>query len=154
MTRRRLTVPDEYLAVYEWRDGTETATGALLDDLWIVPGFYLLSLTDALANYDSFRTSERWDPGWIPLLADGGGDFVVLELPQPGAANGPIRHFRIEDAEHPVEYQSIAAMVATFVAAYEQGVFFVHDDGYLEADDQAFATLAAAMNPNVPWWTS
>jgi hypothetical protein len=49
---RGLAVVPELVAGFGWRDGTEIESGAVLGDLWFVPGLYLLSLEDALANYD------------------------------------------------------------------------------------------------------
>lgn len=137
--------------LYAWRDGTEMKGAASLDDLHFFPGFYLLSLDDAIANYRAFVTDARWSPGWLPIFANGGGDFYVTDL--AGDMPAGIRHFRIEESEHPVEFMSLPDMLKTLAAAYERGVFFVDANGYLEMDDAAFAEVAANLNPGVRWWT-
>ncbi len=142
---------EEVVDLYEWRDGTDATTGLALDDLHLVPGFYLLSLHDALANFDTFTKSPRWNTSWLPVLANGGGDFLALDTSGSAGAT-PVHHLRIEESKHPIEYNSLADMFATFVAAYEQGIFYVDSHGYLEMDDNAYASLAAALNPTVPWW--
>lgn len=43
-------------------------------------------------------------------------------------------------------------MLRTLAASFDDGIFFVDGHGYLEMDDNAFAALAARMNPTVPWW--
>lgn len=43
-------------------------------------------------------------------------------------------------------------MMTTFRAAFQQQVFFVDTDGYLDMRDADFALLAARLNPGVPWW--
>jgi hypothetical protein len=151
LAARRLPVDPDLRTLYEWRNGTDATTGLALDDLHLVPGFYLLSIDDALANYDEFIKSARWNSSWLPVLANGGGDFLALDLSN-GGAKAPVRHFRIEQDDHPIEYESLAEMVATFTAAYERGVFYVDGQGFLEMDDDAYATLAATLNPKVPWW--
>lgn len=143
-----IEVPVE--ALYAWRDGTQTA-GVTLDDIHLFPGFYLLSLEDAIANYRAFVADPRWGSGWLPLFANGGGDFYVVDL--GGQPSGSIRHFRIEEREHPVEFRSLPDMTSTLAAAFERGLFFVDPDGYLEVDDLRFASLAAELNPGVAWWT-
>ncbi|HML50006.1 MAG TPA: hypothetical protein PKD84_01165 [Propionicimonas sp.] len=45
-------------AVHFWHDGTRTA-GLTLDDIQIFPGFHLLSLEDAMANYRAFVADPR-----------------------------------------------------------------------------------------------
>ncbi|WP_425310759.1 hypothetical protein AADG42_18935 [Ammonicoccus fulvus] len=140
----------EVETLYVWRDGTQTA-GATLDDLHLFPGFYLLSLEDVLANYRSFVTDPRWNHGWLPLFTDGAGDFYLVEL--GGRSSGWVRRFRIDEAEHPVEFRSLTDMVVTLAAAFDRGVFFIDSDGYLEMNDLRFGKLAAELNPAVHWWT-
>lgn len=136
--------------VYEWRDGTDTSVGSL-DDIHMFPGFYLLSAEDAVANYRAFVADPRWSPGWLPLFANGGGDFYVVDL--SGDVPGSVRHFRIDESEHPLEFESLTAMLSTVAAGFDRSVFFVDSNGYLEMHDLAFASLAAELNPRVPWWT-
>jgi len=136
-------------ALYGWRDGTQTA-GVTLDDIQMFPGFYLLSVEDAITNYRAFVVDPRWSPGWLPLFANGGGDFYLVDMGEPSEV---VRHFRIEEAEHPIEFRSLAGMVDTLAAAFDRGVFFVDGDGYLEMDDLRFASVAAELNPGVSWWT-
>lgn len=137
-------------ALYAWRDGTKTAGVGTLDDIQLFPGFYLLSLEDAVANYRTFVADHRWAPGWLPIFANGGGDFYVTDL--SGEMSGVMRHFRIEETEHPVEFRTISNMLTTIAAGYERRIFFIDDNGYLEMDDLAFASMAAELNPGVPWW--
>jgi hypothetical protein len=152
LSLRHLPLLQEHATLYGWRNGTDATTGAVLGDLWLVPGFYLLSLGDALANYDALTVSDRWDAAWFPILADGGGDFLALQLPSDNASGGYVCRFRNEYEEHPVEHRSLSDMFATFLAAYDRGIF-VDVDGRLEMDSGAYALLAAGMNPDVDYWT-
>ena len=63
-----------------------------------------------------------------------------------------MRHFRIDEIEHPIEFPSLGAMVSTLARAFEHGIFFVHQNGYLDMDDLVYGSLAAELNPNVAWW--
>ena len=139
----------EVEALYMWKNGTSTS-GVTLDDIHLFPGFYLLSIEDAITNYRAFVADPRWRKGWLPLFANGGGDFYLLDLGSPSA--GQVRHFRIDESEHPVEFASLSAMVATLAAAFERGIFFVDSNGYLEMDDIVFGGLAAELNKDVDWW--
>ena len=140
----------ELEALYVWRNGTSTAGGVTLDDIHLFPGFYLLSIEDAIMNYRAFMNDSRWRTGWLPIFANGGGDFYVLDL--GSLSTRPVRHFRIEESEHPVEFTSLGAMLATLAAGFERGVFFVDSNGYLEMDDLAFGGLAAELNHDIDWW--
>jgi hypothetical protein len=145
-----LASPSALEALYMWRNGTSTSGGVTLDDIHFFPGFYLLSIEDAVANYRAFANDSRWTPGWLPIFANGGGDFYVLDLSSP--SNKPVRHFRIEETEHPIEFNSLGALLATLATAFERGMFFVDPNGYMEMNDLVFNGLAAELNPDVEWW--
>jgi hypothetical protein len=140
----------EVQALYAWKNGTQTMGVESLDDIHLFPGFYFLSLEDAIANYGAFVGDARWTPGWLPVFANGGGDFYVTDL--SGDLPGVVRHFRIEESEHPIEFVSVVDMLKTIAAGFERKVFFVDPNGYLDMDDLAFATVAGELNPRVPWW--
>ncbi|MDQ6719297.1 MAG: SMI1/KNR4 family protein, partial [Candidatus Dormibacteraeota bacterium] len=72
-----LQVPFGLPELYAWHDGTDATTGVPLDDLHLFPGYYFLSLEDATRNYAAFRDDPRWNPAWLPIFANGGGDFFA-----------------------------------------------------------------------------
>ena len=145
-----LVATNELVELYGWHNGTRFAPETMLDDVHMFPGSYLLALEDSLANLLAFRPDSRWDSSWLPVFANGGGDFYISDL---GQSAGPIRHFRIEETEHPVEFSSVGSMMATIEAAMERNVIFVEEGGYLEMDDHAFGDVAAEMSPDVEWWS-
>ena len=137
-------------ALYAWRDGTRTGSGATLGEIWLIPGFYLLSLDDAIANYRAFAADPRWRFGWLPLFADGGGDFYVVELGRE--QSGAVRRFRIDEAEHPIEFATVGDFLGTLAAAFDEGVFLAFDEGGVDMNDELFARLARRLNPDVSRW--
>lgn len=138
----------EYL--YGWRNGTDIEHAPSLDAIYLFPGFYFLSIEDAVTNYRVFTADPRWEVGWVPVFANGGGDFYVLSLFE--SKPDMIRRFRIDEIEHPIEFESISSMVATLAAGFERGVFYIDQNGYFEMDDLVFAKMAAKMNPGITWW--
>lgn len=139
----------ELEALYGWHDGTETSQ-AVLDDIHMFPGFYLLTLDDALAGYLAFVDDPRWPQGLLPVLANGGGDFYAVDT--AGPTTGQVRHFRIDEPEQPVEFSSVSALFATLAAGFDTGVFFVDPAGYLEMNDLDFGAAASRVDPEVSWW--
>ncbi|GAA3520779.1 SMI1/KNR4 family protein [Aeromicrobium panaciterrae] len=144
-----LRAPAELVTLYGWRNGTST-TDVALDDIQMFPGFYMLSLEDAIANYRAFVNDSRWEPDWLPIFANGGGDFYLVDLAAPSGT--AMRHFRIDETRHPIEFHSVTSFLKSLAEAFERGIFFVDSSGYLEMDDLVFAALAAEENPDVDWW--
>ena len=136
---------------FAWHDGIDFPRDVPADDFHVFPGFYMLSLDEAVASYDTYVSDRRWKPGWLPLFANGGGDFYVVDL--SAFERGSVRHFRIEESEHPVEFATVSAFFATLAAAFNEGIFFIDSAGYREMDDTAFGALAARLNPGIRRWT-
>lgn len=141
--------PREVQELYANVDGTQVDKGDLLDDLHFFPGYYLLSLGDAVSSYNTFRNDERWHRSWLPLFANGGGDFCAIRCGDSYVENGEIVGFMLGEMEQPVEFESLAAMLATLDACYSENVFFTSPDGYLETDDLKQAKIAKRFNPSV-----
>jgi cell wall assembly regulator SMI1 len=153
--QRRLTdvglgVPPDLVDLYAWRNGTRVEPGADLDSVHFFPGFWLLSLDDALTNYVAFRDDPRWAPSWLPVFSNGGGDFYAVNARE---APFHVIGFLIDQPDQPVEYESLAHMAQTLAECFQAGAFFVDDRGYLEMDDQRYAEIARRNNPNVPLWS-
>lgn len=139
-------------AAYAWHDGTDTTTGAVLNDLWLFPGYYFLSLDDAMANYRAFRDDRRWDPSWVPVFADGGGDFLAVQCDPRRDGWGAVIDFCLEDVEQSIQYASLSALFATMAAAFAADLFYVDDSGRFEMKDSAFIDLAREMNGDLGYW--
>jgi hypothetical protein len=136
--------------LYSWRNGTRVEPGTTLDSVQFFPGFWLLSLDDVVSNYLAFRDDSRWSSGWLPIFANGGGDFYAVDLEQRPS---PVIGFMVDSESHPVEYESLAHMLDTLAECFAEGAFFVDDQGNLEMDDSRHAQIARRNNPGVPLWS-
>lgn len=133
----QIALPEELKELYRWRDGTEIRKGSLLDDLHFFPGYYLMSLDDALTSYELFQDDPRWDHTWFPVFANGGGDFyaVVTCQQECGTRSVPVVGFLFGEPDHEIEYECLTAMISCLSVCFEKEIFFVSAEGYLEADD-------------------
>lgn len=137
----------ELESIYAWRDGVDSEAKEI-GDLVLFPGFYLCSTEEAVANYRAFVASDRWSIGWYPLFADGGGDFLYVDLTD----GGRVSRFEIQYPEQELEYESISDLVSTIRAGYDEGIFYLDADNYLDMDDDEFRSVARRMNPTIEWW--
>lgn len=140
---------DPLVALYSWCGGTAVEAGTPLEDVQFFPGFWFLSFDDAIANYLAFRDDSRWSRSWFPVFANGGGDFYAVWTERPAQ---PVVGFLIDQAEHPVEYTSLATMCITLAECFDQGVFYVDERGFLEMDDARHADIARRNNPGLEVW--
>jgi hypothetical protein len=140
--------------LWSWRNGTLVAEGTILDDLHFFPGFYLMSLEDSVEQYSIMRDDARWSSCWLPIFANGGGDFYATVLGRSQEEAAPVVGFVLGADEQDEEYRSIGSMFRTLRDCYEQGVFWLTDDGYLEMDDLKYVAIARIHNPgNSIWFT-
>ena len=116
---------------YSAWDG-QSAEG-VLGEMDVLPGFYALSVHDALAH----RQAQQWPDAWLPLLADGGGDFYVVDT---GAAAAPVLRCRFDSDEPEAVAASLVGFMETALRAFDDGVVFVVD-AYLEQDEERWRAL-------------
>ena len=142
-------------AIYLWRNGTKANEDDLLEDLYLFPGFYLLSIEEAHQTYLERKDAPQWREGWFPLFADGAGDFYIIPCGKQKAESSVVIGFLHGEPEQIAEYDSLAAMVATLEAAFAQKAFYVdEDDDSLEIDDDRYGRIAGRFNPGIPEWRS
>ncbi|KAL3836343.1 hypothetical protein ACJMK2_021776 [Sinanodonta woodiana] len=85
--------------VYMVTNGLKTleaeADGHPLKDIWLIPGYYLMSLHEVVETLSiMMRTSGVWIPSWLPLFASRTGDFVVFDT-----ENGHIHEILTKESE-------------------------------------------------------
>jgi len=135
-------VPDDVAAWYSYSDGIAYAGGQSQDDASLVPGFWPLSAIEAQAIRQEIADLDEplLSPKWIPLLANGGGDLYVATF-----AGREVLHIATlsADLDVSVVFKRIEEMVSGFCELYRRGVFFVADDGSLEADDDQWEAFEA-----------
>lgn len=146
-----LAPPSDLVALYTCHDGTKIKKGDSLDDAHFFPGFYWLSLSDALNTYKAFFSDPRWRKSWLPIFGNGGGDFFAVICEENSPDFGSIVGFRVGQLEQPIKFEDILSMLQTVSRCYEQGLYFL-SNGYLEADDLKAAMIAKELNPNLGYY--
>jgi len=142
----------ELETIYQWHNGTEAAEGDLLDDLYLFPGAYFLSLEEAVQTYHERKQSPQWQENWFPLFADGGGDFYLVTCSLSKLDSGEIIGFIHGEPDQSVEYENVTALARTIEAALAAKAIYLDTDNSLDFDDERYAEIARAMNPGVPEW--
>ncbi|MGX9688201.1 SMI1/KNR4 family protein [Deinococcus wulumuqiensis] len=80
--------------------------------------------------------SGWWNPGWIPLHADGGGNGMVVDMaPAQAGTAGQVLFMDHEVGPNEPEYDSLAEYLEAIADGLEAGQFFVNEDAVVSTDD-------------------
>ncbi|AFO57637.1 SMI1/KNR4 family protein [Natrinema sp. J7-2] len=131
-----LAFPPSVRESYRIHNGQEPGTFGLFG------GWQLLPLTDVVREWEKQREIERdfefghWDPdAAIPIIADGGGNFLYVEH-APDGAETPVIEWWHEDPTRDVQASSFAAYLDAFLDALEASEYvYLEDDAALVHED-------------------
>ena len=77
-----------------------------------------------------------WNPAWIPLHADGGGNGMVIDLaPAEAGAPGQVLFMDHETGPEEPEYASLTEYLAAVADALEAGLYVLYDDAIVAIED-------------------
>ncbi|MFF9207466.1 MULTISPECIES: hypothetical protein [unclassified Streptomyces] len=140
-------VPGDVATWFGWSNGVAYAPGQVQDDAALVPGYEPLSVREAAAVRDGYGSDDPvLGDFYVPLLATGGGDFYAVVC-ERSPEHPPVAHVMI-GGETDIVYPSVGAMVEAFCRFYRNGVFFVSDEGTLEADDVRWVAQESGARPS------
>jgi cell wall assembly regulator SMI1 len=104
-------LPPELELWFSWHDG-QTESTPLSDE----STFFLHSSASAADAYAFLRSeAEAYDPAWVPLFENGGGDHRVYDR-----TTGAIVSYWHDDAERPVAFESLVAWAKATAAALDK----------------------------------
>lgn len=148
-----IKLPKELKKIYQWHNGTVNEKGYTYEMLSFFPGFFLISLQEAIDNYHSFIKDDRWNKMWFPVFANGGGDFFVIECSEHRMLDEScILGFIIDYEEVEIEYLSLTKMFETIYLCYKEGAYYIDEDNCLEINVKKEAVIANKRNPNLDRW--
>lgn len=118
-----LTLPPDFRELYRWRNG-HGGSASLQDNRMFMPLDDITSTKDTLDGMigTDFDDPKWWRKSWIPFLANGGGDYLCLDLTaEDGGAPGQLRAFWHDWDKRQVECPSLEAWLRSLVDSMEQG---------------------------------
>jgi len=145
-----LKFPSDFFELYYLNNGTLVKEGDILDDLHFFPGFYFMSLEDAIHDYKILIKADQWNKNWFPIFSNGGGDYFCVDCTEGNKY--PIIGFIVgyEDDEM-IDYLNLYIMFKTIAECFEKGAYFIEDD-YLEIDIEKEKIISRKNNPGLDRW--
>lgn len=147
-----LEFPEDFFELYSSCNGTLVKESDILDDLHFFPGFYFLSLEDAMNDYKILLDSGNWNKNWFPIFANGGGDYFCIDCTK--GKEFPIIGYIIGYHDDDLrDYLNLYAMFETIAECFEKEAYFLDiDNDYLEADVDKERIIGRKNNPGLKRW--
>ncbi|KAK3578787.1 hypothetical protein CHS0354_030203 [Potamilus streckersoni] len=115
--------------IYRVTDGLKTleSDGLPLKDLWLIPGYYLMSLKEAVKTMSTMKqVSGVWKPSWLPLFSSRAGDFIVYDT-----QNGHVYKIFLKESLGSDMAASINEFLKELVQKFKNDIIVIDDDGLL-----------------------
>ncbi|KAL3836341.1 hypothetical protein ACJMK2_021808 [Sinanodonta woodiana] len=123
---------EQLIQLYKVTNGLKTleaeADGHPLKDIWLIPGYYLLSLREVVETLTIMtRTSGVWNKSWLPLFASRAGDFLVYDT-----ENGHIHEILTKESLKWEVAPNIQTFLHGIVKSLRDGRILLNENGLLE----------------------
>ena len=117
-----LKFPDEFRALYQWRNGQFRDIPSFRgNQLWMTADDILRAkeLLDSMIGFDF--PSGWWDRAWVPFLHNGGGSHLCVDVAGTGGGEpGQLVEFWKADPDRPVASPSLGHWLNNFVRSLER----------------------------------
>jgi cell wall assembly regulator SMI1 len=123
--RFSLRLPDDFRQFYRWRNGQDAACYESLQFNRMFSSLQDVAETKALFDGmigSDFDDPQHWRRGWVPFLHNGGGNHLCLDINAgDGGQPDQLVAFWKADADRPIEFPSLHALLGGLVASMEDG---------------------------------
>lgn len=118
-------LPASFRSLYMWRNGQSSNSFESFQKNWMFLSLEEIERTkemlDGMIGYD-FEETHWWKRGWIPFLANGGGDYLCLDLEAEGGLNaGRVIAFWHDWEDRSVKHASIDDWLCDLAQSMEDG---------------------------------
>jgi len=139
-------VPPSLATIYACADGTlqNTEFQAAVD---VVPGFRLIHRKELKAEIALFHKTYSGIDRFIPFLADDSSCYIALN-----GVDGSVVRVAQEYGVSQVS-ASLDDFWKTVLACYQEGVYFLDDEGFLDYDFEGEGEIGLRINPECRYWS-
>ena len=143
--------------IYCWRDGLMTLISTISQYDFCSFG-KLIPLVSSIGIYKTNITNGIWSDGFFPIIEEGGGGYLLLNLmpshPNFGNVHVYSPSLLITEKPEPI-YDSFQSFIKTVIVCYNHHIFSTKDNGInLIIDYQREQDISKTMNPKSSFWKS
>ena len=158
----KLTFNQELNQLYSIADGVNLDYITPSGLTGLIPIYNFLSLSDATEYYkvqvDFDEAFHNWETNFKPgkhlfpfLQSDGNCYWVDLNEETENYSNIYWTNTLAEDPEY--LFSSLTSMFKTISDCYDNGIFKLDEEGYLDCDYNAWGHVAQKNNPEIKYWS-
>jgi cell wall assembly regulator SMI1 len=111
-------LPPELRTLLSWHNGQNPDVIGAFEQSWNLMGTG--EIAAAKKELDS-APADGWQPTWLPFLDDDAGDYLCLDVSQPGH---PVRECWQGNPDHAVVAPSLTAWLEKFLHGLESGAYY------------------------------
>lgn len=131
-------LPMEVRDWFGWRNGVAELPGQTQGDVSLIPGYWPVSLAEAINMKGPYEGDPVLGNSWIPLLASGGGDIYAAVW--AGDSVPTVAGVLLGEPTE-IEFPDIETMLELFLACFDQGAYFVGEGGFLVANPDRYEEI-------------
>jgi hypothetical protein len=149
----RLTLPQSLRDLYAWHNGVLRGGDGDLKFFESQMMFPLKEMGDVYRTLRQVRRND-WRRNWFPVFDDGCADYWAVPCGLEACHDAPVLILDNEGGEATPAFDSLEQLLKTMIAGFEEGIFTVDADGWLDTHRQKFKLLCYRMNTSSrKFWT-
>ncbi len=140
------SLPKSLVEIYRFASGTKSSVEdqRLMD---LVPGFRLIHKEELHSETQAFLNLYKKKEGeYFPFLADYSSCYRAVRQ-----SDGAVCAFA-QDSEEEILSQSLESFIQTIYSFYNEGVYFLDDQNYLDYDFEKEGLVGKRINPGCGYW--
>ena len=116
-----------------------------------IPGYRLIHVNELAEKIELFSTKMKGVKTAIPILENYSSDFIMFVYKESNLSNG-VYLYTHDDNTFELLSNTDIDFLNTIQSFYNNGVYFIDDDNFLDFDFEKEGTIGQKINPGISYW--
>jgi hypothetical protein len=150
-----ITLPDEVVSLFKWRNGVDSKSDNFLGGTWLFPRAVFYEFSHTVSRYKEGAGRDKfWNPTKFMLFETGGGELYLIECNPDSSNFGTIYKYDLCAIEFdtliPI-YDSIESLLDTVLECYSNGIYTCHSlTGVITENDEIYLREYEISKKTIP----